>query len=77
MEETIKLGTYEHYKGNKYRVLGVAKHSETLEDIVVYEALYGDGGLFVRPLGMFLENVVVKGEAVPRFRFLSGQARKV
>lgn len=70
MNEKIKLGEYEHYKGNKYRVIGVARHSETLEDLVVYEALYGEGGLFVRPLGMFLENVVVNGRTVPRFKYL-------
>lgn len=74
MEERIKVGMYEHYKGNKYRVIGVAKHSETMEDIVVYEALYGEGGLYVRPLDMFLENVEVAGETVPRFHFLVGQA---
>lgn len=45
MEEKIKIGTYEHYKGNKYRVIGVARYSETLEDLVVYEDLYGKGGL--------------------------------
>lgn len=75
MEEKIKLGEYEHYKGNKYRVIGVARHSETLEDLVVYEALYGEGGFYVRPLGMFLENVEVGGETVPRFRFLGGQEK--
>lgn len=74
MAHKLTLGIYEHYKGNKYQVIGVAKHSETLEDMVVYEALYGDGDLFVRPLGMFLENVQVAGELVPRFRFLDGQA---
>ena len=70
MAPKLKLGTYEHYKGNKYRVIGVAKHSETLEDMVVYKALYGDGGLYVRPLGMFLEDVEVSGASVQRFKYL-------
>lgn len=73
MEERIKLGIYEHYKGNKYRVIGVARHSESLEELVVYEALYGDGGLYVRPLRMFLEEVQIEGKAIPRFRFLGDQ----
>lgn len=75
MDEKIKLGEYQHYKGGKYRVIGVARHSETPENLVVYEALYGEGGLFVRPLEMFLENVEVGGETIPRFRFLGGQAK--
>ena len=73
----IKLGVYEHYKGNgkKYRVIGVAKHSETLEDMVVYEALYNNevSKLWVRPLKMFLEEVEVGGKQVPRFRYLGEQ----
>ena len=59
---------YEHYKGKKYKLLHVAKHSETLEDLVVYQALYGDQGIWVRPLEMFLENVIVDGQTKPRFR---------
>lgn len=70
MEEKIKLGVYEHYKGHQYRVLGVVKHSETLEEVVVYQALYGEKGLWVRPLGMFLEEVEVDGEKMPRFKYL-------
>lgn len=60
-------GRYQHYKGREYEVLGVARHSETDEWLVVYRPLYGEGGLWVRPLAMFLETVVVNGEAVPRF----------
>lgn len=60
-------GTYRHYKGNLYEVIGVARHSETLEELVVYRALYGEFGLWVRPKAMFLETVVVDGVAVPRF----------
>ncbi|MBI3019977.1 MAG: DUF1653 domain-containing protein, partial [Parcubacteria group bacterium] len=55
----IKLGKYRHYKGNEYEVLGVARHSETLEELVVYRALYGARDLWVRPLKMFSEKVVV------------------
>ena len=60
---------YRHYKGNLYEVVGVARHSETLEEMVVYRALYGEGGLWVRPMGMFLENVTVDGKTVPRFAY--------
>lgn len=70
MASPITLGKYQHYKGNYYQVLGVARHSETLEDLVVYQALYGDHGLWVRPLAMFCENVEVKGVVVPRFRYV-------
>lgn len=60
-------GLYRHYKDNPYRVIGLALHSETLEWLVVYEALYGEGGLFVRPAAMFTETVEVGGRRVPRF----------
>ncbi len=68
----LKLGEYEHYKGKRYRVLGVAKHSETNEDLVMYEALYDNelSRLWVRPLKMFLEDVEIDGQRVPRFRYL-------
>lgn len=68
--QTPKIGTYKHYKGNAYKVLGVAKHSETLEDLVVYQKLYDDHGLWVRPLGMFMENVEVDGKIMPRFEYI-------
>lgn len=61
-KDKIKLGKYRHYKGNEYEVVGVAKHTETLEEFVVYRALYGEGGLWIRPLGMFTEDVSVNGE---------------
>jgi hypothetical protein len=64
----IKPGRYRHYKGKDYEVLGVARHSETEEEYVVYRQLYGEGGLWVRPMRMFLESVSVGGAAVPRFR---------
>ena len=66
----IKLGEYEHYKGDHYEVLGVARHSETLEYLFVYRALYGEHALWVRPYDMFIENVEVNGKTVPRFKFL-------
>lgn len=75
--EKIKLGIYYHYKSKEklYKVIGVAKHTETMEDMVVYQALYsipelgGEGVMFVRPLAMFLEDVIVDGKEVPRFMF--------
>lgn len=67
---TIKIGIYEHFKGKRYEVLGLARHSETLEELVVYKALYGEDELWVRPLAMFLEEVEFKGERVPRFKFI-------
>lgn len=71
MENKVpKLGEYEHYKGKRYQVLGVAKHSETLEDLVLYQKLYDNHGLWVRPLGMFMEDVEINGKKVPRFRYL-------
>lgn len=66
----LKLGRYRHYKQKEYEVIGVAKHSETLEDLVVYRKLYGDYGLWVRPLPMFVENVEVDGKIMPRFEYI-------
>jgi len=63
----ITPGTYRHYKGNLYEVVDVARHSETEEQLVVYRALYGERGLWVRPLAMFDETVVVDGVEHPRF----------
>ncbi len=60
-------GIYRHYKGSLYEVLGVARHSETEESLVVYRALYGDYDLWTRPMEMFVETVDVQGEPVPRF----------
>lgn len=60
-------GIYRHHKGQRYRLLEVALHTETREPMAVYRALYGDGGLFVRPLAMFLERVDVNGVETPRF----------
>jgi hypothetical protein len=63
-------GRYRHFKGGEYEVVGVARHSETDERLVVYRPLYGDGGLWVRPAAMFLEPVPHDGRTVPRFTFL-------
>ncbi|HET8799788.1 MAG TPA: DUF1653 domain-containing protein [Marinobacter sp.] len=66
----LKPGRYRHYKGRDYQVIGVARHSETEEPLVVYRCLYGDHSLWVRPLAMFRETVEVAGEQVPRFAFI-------
>ena len=66
----IRPGRYRHYKGNDYTVLGVARHSETLQELVVYRQEYGERGLWVRPAAMFAETVEVEGETMPRFAFL-------
>jgi hypothetical protein len=63
----IKKGLYRHYKGNLYEVFMTARHSETEEWMVVYKALYGDKGTWVRPYGMFMEKVEVEGAFIPRF----------
>jgi hypothetical protein len=68
--EPVRPGRYRHYKGNDYLVLGMAKHTETEESVVVYQALYGARGLWVRPAAMFCETVVVNGKTVPRFAFV-------
>ena len=72
----IKKGKYRHFKGNEYEVIGTAKHSETLEDMVVYKALYGEGGLWVRPASMWNETVERDGKAFRRFEFI-GQENSV
>lgn len=66
----LKLGKYRHYKGNKYEVIGIAKHSETLEELAVYQALYDNHDLWVRPLNMFNEEVEVGGKKIPRFEYI-------
>ena len=66
----IKLGKYKHYKGKEYEVIGTAKHSETLEDMVIYKALYGNHDLWVRPLEMFVEEVTINKEKCPRFKYI-------
>ena len=70
MNYDIKPGKYRHFKGNEYRVVGVAKHSETLEEMVVYIPLYGEGGLWVRPAKMFDETIEREGKTVKRFTYI-------
>lgn len=60
-------GRYRHYKGGEYELLGVVRHSETLEALVLYRALYGEAGLWVRPYAMFFEDVDINGRRIPRF----------
>jgi cyclomaltodextrinase len=67
----LKLGKYRHYKGMEYEVIGIAKHSETLEELVIYRALYGEGQIWVRPLKIFMEEVEINGKKVPRFEYIS------
>jgi hypothetical protein len=74
MPDAVRTGRYRHFKGNEYEVVGVARHSETHELLVVYRPLYGDGGLWVRPLAMFTEAVTHEGNEVPRFTFLGEPA---
>lgn len=64
-------GRYRHYKGGEYRVVGIARHSETMELLVVYNLLYGDGGLWVRPAAMFTGTVEINGVRQPRFAFVA------
>ena len=68
--EEIKLGKYRHFKGNEYEVIAIAKHSETTEDYVVYKALYGDGGMWVRPASMWNETIERDGMTYKRFTYM-------
>ena len=67
---SVSKGIYKHYKGNLYEVFDVAKHSETEEEHVVYRTLYGDYGLWVRPLAMFIETVELDGQQIARFEYV-------
>ena len=68
--EEIRIGKYRHFKGNEYRVLGMARHSETMEEMVVYQALYGEHGIWVRPAHMWNETVDRDGYCGPRFAWI-------
>lgn len=72
MENKIKLGRYCHYKSKEkeYKVIGIAKHTETLEELVIYQALYGEGQIWARPINMFLGEVEIDGKKIPRFEYL-------
>jgi len=66
----MQTGIYEHYKGNRYKVIDIARHSETDELLVLYRPMYGDENLWVRPFGMFFEKVEIDGFLRPRFKFI-------
>jgi len=68
--DNIKPGLYRHYKGDLYHVIGVCRHTETLEECVIYQSLYGDYGLWVRPLAMFQESIEYNNQPVSRFTFV-------
>lgn len=73
--DELKIGTYQHYKGNFYEVIGLARHSETLEELVVYRAVdespdYGKNALWVRPKALFRENILREGKEIPRFTYV-------
>ena len=70
MMDELKPGRYRHFKGNEYEAIGLARHSETLEQLVVYRALYGEGGLWVRPLDMFMEEIERDGKRIARFTYI-------
>lgn len=72
----LQTGFYRHYKGSLYEVIGVARHSETEEALVVYRPCYGERSLWVRPLDMFRESVEVNGELLPRFEFVGTELRQ-
>lgn len=67
--DEIKIGRYRHFKGNEYQVIALAKHSETLEEYVVYQALYGEKAMWIRPRAMFLETIERDGKIMPRFTY--------
>ena len=69
-EKALQQGLYQHYKGKQYEVIDLVRHSETEETMVLYRALYGEKGLWVRPLGMFTEHVNIEGTCMPRFEYI-------
>lgn len=71
----IKPSKYEHYSGKKYTLIGVGRHSETLEDMAIYQAEYGTCEIWVRPLKMFLEKIEINGKIVPRFKLIDENER--
>lgn len=70
VNKDFRPGIYKHYKGNEYKLLCVATHSETMEEMVVYQALYGGMGVWVRPAAMWAEQIMIDGDQVPRFAFV-------
>ena len=71
--DKVKLGKYRHFKGNEYEVLAIAKHSETCEPLVIYRALYGEGGVWARPLSMWNKQVERDGKIYQRFTYIEEQ----
>lgn len=71
---SLKPGIYQHYKGSQYKVIHVATHSETEEQLVIYQALYGEFGIWARPLSMFLETVEKDSKTIPRFAYIGPAA---
>ena len=71
VNEKLKLGQYQHYKGGRYEVIGIARHSETGEELVIYRALHGEAQIWARPLAMFLEEVEMGSKRIPRFKYLT------
>ena len=71
----IRLGRYRHFKGGEYEVIGIARHSETREEMVVYRALYGEGGLWVRPASMWEETVTRDGKTSSRFTYIGEETK--
>lgn len=71
MATQIQLGRYQHYKGSFYQVEGIAIHSETEEEMVIYRPLYGEGRTWVRPLSMFVETININGKQQPRFAYVA------
>ncbi len=69
----LKKGIYRHFKGNEYELVGIAKHSETLENFVVYKALYGERGIWVRPFALFIEEIERDGYKGPRFAWIRNE----
>ena len=76
MSTEIKPGIYRHFKGNKYRLIGIANHSETLEKYVVYQALYGEGEMWIRPAAMWNEEIERDGKRFKRFEYIGEEEAK-
>jgi len=76
MRKVIKGAIYRHYKGKLYKVILLARHTETEEELVIYEALYGDYKIWARPKQMFLEDVMIKGKKIPRFELVSRKTKE-
>lgn len=77
MTDELRPGRYRHYKGNDYQLLGTARHSETLEEMVIYRALYGERGVWVRPAAMWNETVEQNGQILRRFTYLGDESEDI